>query len=926
MMTNSRKNSPEGEAFDATSFERKINRAKITMLAERIWPRLWLPMGIVGLFVMVSTFGLWPWLPAFLHMALLLAFAVALYFSFRPVLQISRPERAAAIRWLEKKSGLAHRPATVFDDKLPEPPAGTTKGSPQTPNPLWQAHKQRAINHVKAMKTGLPHPKTALSDPYALRVPLVLALAATIGLRADQLGPGLQQAFSFLDQNPSVNLRIDAWITPPPYTARPPLMLVDGARSSLTASTASTTIRATSRTIPEMSELVVRVSGANAPDIRLEFVRLPLQKPADGTSGDTTKTTPLKEATTPLKIKRDGIVRDLRTYIKGPVTAQLFIGRTKVKEWPFLLLKDTAPTIQLVNKPQPSARASLRISYKVSDDYGVVTASAHITKPVQNETDPFGHEASSPRAPSSPTPDNLSIPLGKPPVFPLLLPGGNTKKGATATYKDLTAHPWAGLDVELVLTAKDAAGKTGKSRIAKFRLPERKFIKPLARALIGQRRILAETPIEFQDVASVLDQLTKRSVNSQNPDMTSSVYLGLRSTYWRLRRARTRATIRSVVDQLWDIALTIEDGNLSKAERKLRSAQDRLMDALSRKASEKEIAKLMKELRQALADFLRAMAQNQQKQQQNADQKATPGNQRTLSARELDKMLRDIENMAKTGARDAAKQMLGQMRELLENLNRGGPPQPSKQAKEMRKQLDQLGKMIMKQRKLLDETHQKSQQNNQRAGAPQQQGQRQGQQQREGQGRRPDKQDGQRRGIQPGQKQGRGQQPGNQQGRGAGHQTQKADAQKLKNRQGQLLEGLIDLMDKMRGAGMRVPQDLMRAGSHMGQAEQKLGRQQLRSAKGQQGKALGSLRKGAREMAEQMMKQSKGQQAGRQNRDPLGRNRRSSGPEYGQNVKVPRKIDTRRARDILEELRRRLGQSTRPAEELDYLERLIEQF
>ena len=81
-------------------------------------------------------------------------------------------------------------------------------------------------------------------------------------------------------------------------------------------------------------------------------------------------------------------------------------------------------------------------------------------------------------------------------------------------------------------------------------------------------------------------------------------------------------------------------------------------------------------------------------------------------------------------------------------------------------------------------------------------------------------------------------------------------------------------------------------------------------------------------MAEQMMKGGKGQgqQSGRQNRDPLGRAQRTSGPEYGENVKVPHKIDTRRARDILEELRRRLGQSTRPPEELDYLERLIEQF
>ena len=43
-------------------------------------------------------------------------------------------------------------------------------------------------------------------------------------------------------------------------------------------------------------------------------------------------------------------------------------------------------------------------------------------------------------------------------------------------------------------------------------------------------------------------------------------------------------------------------------------------------------------------------------------------------------------------------------------------------------------------------------------------------------------------------------------------------------------------------------------------------------------------------------------------------------------MKVPDEIDMQRAREILEELRRRLGQPTRPNEELDYIERLLRRF
>ena len=49
------------------SFERKIARARHVMTMEQIWPRLWLPIGIIIIFILVSTFGLWPALSLPLH-------------------------------------------------------------------------------------------------------------------------------------------------------------------------------------------------------------------------------------------------------------------------------------------------------------------------------------------------------------------------------------------------------------------------------------------------------------------------------------------------------------------------------------------------------------------------------------------------------------------------------------------------------------------------------------------------------------------------------------------------------------------------------------------------------------------------------------------------------------------------------------------
>ena len=62
------------------------------------------------------------------------------------------------------------------------------------------------------------------------------------------------------------------------------------------------------------------------------------------------------------------------------------------------------------------------------------------------------------------------------------------------TYKDLTAHPWAGLPVVVTLAAKDEAGHVGNSAPRGLILPERKFTKPLSKAVVAQRRSLVENP------------------------------------------------------------------------------------------------------------------------------------------------------------------------------------------------------------------------------------------------------------------------------------------------------------------------------------------------------------------------------------------------------------------------------------------------
>ncbi len=58
--------------------------------------------------------------------------------------------------------------------------------------------------------------------------------------------------------------------------------------------------------------------------------------------------------------------------------------------------------------------------------------------------------------------------------------------------------------------------------------------------------------------------------------MESNVYLGLRSIFWQLARAKSDEQLRDVVARMWDMAVNLEDGSVSDAEQALRAAQEAL--------------------------------------------------------------------------------------------------------------------------------------------------------------------------------------------------------------------------------------------------------------------------------------------------------------------------------------------------------------
>jgi uncharacterized protein (TIGR02302 family) len=867
---------PLGGADARSRLGLALRRARWSIFWERLWPALARIAVVIGLFLTVSWLGLWLLLPPLGRAAALVAFAALAVASLVPLAFLRLPTAAEALRRLDRGSGILHRPATTIADEL-----AVTPTDPHT-LALWRAHVARTLAAARAFKAGWPSPRVSVRDPYALRGLVLIAVIATFVAAGGERWKRVTAAFDWQGVVLPANFRVDAWVTPPPYTGKPPVILagIHPGEMSKIDSEPSVPIA-----VPVGSTLVVRATGK----LNLDVAGKGGVTPADG------------------KAEAPAGTQEYRFTIAATGSATLH-GAGENLTWAFNVIPDKPPTISLAKDPEQQARGSLLLSYHLEDDYGVTEARATFAPGAEPLAKGDGH------------------PLFGPPDFALVLPQSHTRNGVGQTIKDLTDHPWAGAEVAMTLTARDEAGNEGKSEPFTFRLPERVFTKPLARALIEQRRNLALDTGARPRVTTALDAL---ALAPEKFTPNAGVYLGLRAIFWSLVHAQNDDDLRDVTAQLWQMAVGLEDGNVSDAQANLRNAEEALRQALDRGASDKEIKKLMDQLRAAMDRFMQSM----QEQLRNKQELARPldRNAQVLSQRDLQSMLDRLEDLSRNGSKDAARQLLQQLEQMMENLQMASPGQNGDDNDDMMSQLDELSDMIQKQQELRDRTYRQGQdqhrQNGSRNQQGQQQGKKRGQQDQLGQ---EDAQDNPMNGLQQNQQ--------------ALRDRLKKLLEDLKNRgldqngQGQKGEkGQAEKGQGEKGEGGNGMDELGQADDAMGDAQSQLGDGNSDGAVESQGRALEALRKGTQGLAQSMQQQMGqgntgpgpngryGQPRAQRDTDPLGRPLHGRDPDDF-SVKVPGEIDVQRARRIIEELRRRYGDTLRPQEELDYIERLLKDY
>ena len=837
-------------------------RARIALLWERAAPVLIGPAALLGLYLILALFGVFE---RFGDPWRLIALAMTL---------------GAVVAWIRWKLPLLKAPTRTEIERRIEEDSGLTdrpfealRDAPASGDPqLWSAHIERMKTRLAAASARRPKAAWARLDPYGVRISLLMILVTGGFLAGELAGPRLGDAFApRLLAGGGQDARVDLWVEAPDYTGRPALFLRDRRIAE----------------IPEGSTLYARIAGLNrAPSI----------------SGAPFETETLSEGVQLARItpQSDGMI-------------SLRAGRLR-ESINFTLIEDTPPHLTFAAEPEGDAQGRLKLEFVAEDDYGLETIWLEYAKAPEDESQPAtGFEL-------------YEITPGQ------IRPADD---GLSQAEIDLSRSPLAGERVVIRLAGLDGAGQRGESGEMTLTLPQRVFLDPLARSVASERRRflqvsstydampdgpprerpflddqpqrrLERAPDEVQRLAMALNAVSDAPSGYFDDAI---VWMGLRTALMEVRRARELDDLEHMDGDLWYIALRAELGSLADAEAALAAAERALADALARGADQIEISALLDAFEQAMDRYMQLLM----REAAEAGRFAEGGGGGNMSADTLEQLLEALREATELGDTEGSRQALAMLAELLRNMQvtlgqgQGDGDGESAAAEALREALEELSDTINEQRGLMEDTFNAQREQSQNG----QQGQ---------SGRDPLSEP-----LAPGEPEFGGSTDDTLDGLQSFEQQDGASGpglEDLAEPQQSLPDSLDDVDDALPGnePGEDARQALGEARDAMEDAARALREGDGEDALARQDEALARLRSAAQSAAE-ALEQELNQGEDGDSSDPLGR-----GAAEGQDTQLPSESERQRARDILEELRRRAAERGRPQEELDYIDRLLERF
>ncbi len=357
---------------------------------------------------------------------------------------------------------------------------------------------------------------------------------------------------------------------------------------------------------------------------------------------------------------------------------------------PIFIEADQKPEISFVKEPAVTQNYALEIDYRTIDDYGPKDISLVVER-IES------------------TPDE---PMPEPLIFELPIGFVNTsdsdineenKIWQGQYYLDLSAHDWAGAPIRIMLSVNDHIDQAHQSDPMITTLPVRVFNNKIAKKINNERMKLLNGYKDNKDGAlKVLEEIIVRPANYYNDPI---MFLSLKSAMNRLFLDRHNQERKSVTKLLWDIAIFIEEGLMFEALQDIREIKQALEKALQDPNSTPElIEKLMTDYQVALENAIRAAMTDIMRQLQNgANVQDFQNPLQTGQQSSLEEYLQKMQDLATAGDREEAMKMLQDLQKMLEQSSTK-PQHLSEEQEQGIETLQDLQELIEAQQALTNDT------------------------------------------------------------------------------------------------------------------------------------------------------------------------------------------------------------------------------
>jgi uncharacterized protein (TIGR02302 family) len=872
----------------------RLRAATAVLWTERLGLALWASLAILAALAGIALLGLPAVLPAWLHMALLLAALCCLaVFGFRGLRHLRAPGFADAERRLERDTGLRHRPFAVLRDT----PAGADGASLA----LWRIHTQQARRAIGSLRLAGPDPRLAGADPYALRAAALLLLLSGLVIAGPQAGFRLVALFvpDLSGWQAATPALVQAWIQPPAYTGLPPVFLPP-------AGTQATPI-----SVPRDSRLTVSITGLSS-------------RPRLSVGGTSHRMD---------RLGSDSFQAAATLTQSGAVA--LSTRWSSLGGWDLTVLPNDPPRFSWTAPPgRAGASLSTRFPWQAAQSWGVASLQAEMRPKDRPDLPSFTVPLPLPGTPKD-AKGVATEDLSENPYAGVMM-------SARLVGRDVSGQSGAGAPLDFILPART------------FHHPLARAIADLRRRLAlhpesagdaaADLAALGEAPAAPHDPSGLSPSGVTLNLAAAAALLTAPPRPGTN----HVAEAQSR---------LWTLALALDGALPDAAARALAEARARLHDAMEDRAngrlSQKELAQRLDELRQALDKRLTEMGK--QAVQRGAIDKFDPDRQH-LSASGLDKMIQQMEQAAREGRMDDAKRAMAEMEKMLDQLKNAHimtkqeMQQRQEQARRGRQIMGAVQDLVRRETGLLDHAQSRAP-----APPPVLPPQFRGFPfpPMSGTGEPPDApSSGPSDIITPDQlpsNQAQGDLPPPGSPPASPRQQQSADARTqraLHRALGALSQGFSD-------SGGQPPRSLDDAGHAMDDAAHALASHQDPQARDGIGRAIAALQQGGQSMSHEMSAGAAGQMQlslqpggqsgaggsgqegedgpddghGGRKKDPFGRQVDGNGATADDpSLRVPDQMEAGRSRAIQDELRRRGADRQRPQGELDYIDRLLKPF